>query len=625
VLNLALERRHELSVLREDGQVEVVVVVGDQDLAVGVDAHPYGVVGDALAADLSQVDALVAEHFDAVGAIVADEDLLLVVDHHAVRELEVLRAAELLQHRPALVEDDDAHHFALDDDDAALVVDGDAARVLQDVGAELPHELTVLVVDLDLVGGRPLRHDDVARGAHHGDAVRVQELSVALAALAELELEAALLVEDLDPVVVGVGDDDVVLGVDRHPARLRELALHHAELAELAVVDHLLALDLRLGREDRRRHQLGGEVEHGVGVAGAAQRVGVAGAVLEHGVGAAVRPLLVRVDAVEVEVADRRRERPQTVGTAESLADYVRLERRGRLARPRHGEGAMDATAAAASVQTARTAVHAAAARAGAACGARDRGLLARSHHRLAVRTDVAEGVAHPHLDRLVVRHELQLARRLDALVDVVTEQALQFRIQQLPDHQDLDDRCALVQSLDELTSLVDLFDRFLAFLRGHAKRYLLGREDALQLFEQLLLALLQHRPVEHERVVDLVLSLVVLHLEAAGHVLDVLQDVAYVGGFGLGFLHSVLDRLDLLGGGLADMFVFVYAGGCSRLRHSLQMGIEQVRQKYLSSSLLCRGHIVFFSPLVMRPFLDSSLISVRLTTLWPSKQCMNW
>ena len=49
-----------------------------------------------------------------------------------------------------LIEDDDAHDLALDDDDAALVVDADAARVLQDVRPELAHELTVLVVDLDL-------------------------------------------------------------------------------------------------------------------------------------------------------------------------------------------------------------------------------------------------------------------------------------------------------------------------------------------------------------------------------------------------------------------------------------------------------------------------------------------
>ena len=34
-------------------------------------------------------------------------------------------------------------------------------------------------------------------------------------------------------MVVGVGDDDVVLRVDRHSRRLRELPLEHAELAEL--------------------------------------------------------------------------------------------------------------------------------------------------------------------------------------------------------------------------------------------------------------------------------------------------------------------------------------------------------------------------------------------------------
>ena len=51
--------------------------------------------------------------------------------------------------------------------------------------------------------------------------------------LSELELEVALSVEDLDAVVVGVGDDDVVLRVDCHSRRLRELPFEHAELAEL--------------------------------------------------------------------------------------------------------------------------------------------------------------------------------------------------------------------------------------------------------------------------------------------------------------------------------------------------------------------------------------------------------
>lgn len=49
-----------------------------------------------------------------------------------------------------LVKDDDSHDLALDDNDSALVVDADSARMLQNVGAEFAHELTVLVVDLNL-------------------------------------------------------------------------------------------------------------------------------------------------------------------------------------------------------------------------------------------------------------------------------------------------------------------------------------------------------------------------------------------------------------------------------------------------------------------------------------------
>ncbi len=47
VLDLALQGGEELAVLREDGQVEVVVVVGDRDLAGCVDADADGVVSDA--------------------------------------------------------------------------------------------------------------------------------------------------------------------------------------------------------------------------------------------------------------------------------------------------------------------------------------------------------------------------------------------------------------------------------------------------------------------------------------------------------------------------------------------------------------------------------------------------
>ena len=47
------------------------------------------------------------------------------------------------------------------------------------------------------MGRRPLGDDDVSRVSDDCHAVRVQQLTVAFAALAELELETSLLVENL--------------------------------------------------------------------------------------------------------------------------------------------------------------------------------------------------------------------------------------------------------------------------------------------------------------------------------------------------------------------------------------------------------------------------------------------
>lgn len=89
MLDLGFERRDQLSILSEDGQVEVVVVVGNQDLASRIDANTDGVVGQTFAANLTQKDTFVAEDLDAVGTVVGDEDLLLIVDNDAIGEFQV--------------------------------------------------------------------------------------------------------------------------------------------------------------------------------------------------------------------------------------------------------------------------------------------------------------------------------------------------------------------------------------------------------------------------------------------------------------------------------------------------------------------------------------------------------
>lgn len=477
VLHLGLEGGHQLALLREYGQIEIVVVVSDEYLARGVYAHANRIVGDALAADLPQILALVVEHLDAVCPVVRNEYLLFVVDHHAVGELQVLGAPELNQHVAGLVEDDDAHHFALDHHDAALVVDGDAAGVLQYISAELTYELSVLVVDLDLVCGRPFGNDYVAGRLDHGHAVGVQQLSVPFAALAELELEPALLVEYLDSVVVGVRHDDVVLRVHRHAAGLGELALHGTELAELAVVDHLVPLDLRFRREYGRGEQLAGQVQYGVIVIDGERKVGTA--VLEYITATAVGPLLVRVDAVhattvdavsavttvstahaidsvhvadgvQVQVADRAgRKRSQAVDAVEPLGqDVVSVVLAGRQRASgrqpvgiRTFDDATVATSAVGAVDTVvllhqvcgATTVHATvgndrrvSVHQRPVCRTSDRRLFARSDHtQFGAGPHVPESVPHAHLYGLIVGHEFQIADVLHAVVGFVAHKRL--------------------------------------------------------------------------------------------------------------------------------------------------------------------------------------------------------
>ena len=75
--------------LIEDGKIEVVVVVSDSDVATSSYSDADGKVGNTFAADLSQVVALVVEHFHTVGSVVADEHFLLVVHGNAIGELEM--------------------------------------------------------------------------------------------------------------------------------------------------------------------------------------------------------------------------------------------------------------------------------------------------------------------------------------------------------------------------------------------------------------------------------------------------------------------------------------------------------------------------------------------------------
>ena len=86
MLDLAFEGRNQLTILREDRQIEIIMIVCYQYFAYGVDPYPDRIVGDPFSTYLSKISALVIEHLHAMGAIVANEDLLFIVHDYSIRE-----------------------------------------------------------------------------------------------------------------------------------------------------------------------------------------------------------------------------------------------------------------------------------------------------------------------------------------------------------------------------------------------------------------------------------------------------------------------------------------------------------------------------------------------------------
>ena len=75
--------------LVEYGEIEVVVVVGDGNIAAGRHPNTNGEVRNTFTTDLPQVVALVVKHLDTVSPVVTDEHFLVVIHCHAIGELKV--------------------------------------------------------------------------------------------------------------------------------------------------------------------------------------------------------------------------------------------------------------------------------------------------------------------------------------------------------------------------------------------------------------------------------------------------------------------------------------------------------------------------------------------------------
>jgi len=116
--------------------------------------------------------------------------------------------------------------------------------MLQNIRAKLAQKLSILVVDLYLMRRRALSDHNVAGLFDHAHTIRIQELTVSFAALAEFEFETSVFVEYLYAMRVGVGHDDVVVGVYGDATGLSELTVRDAELAKFTVIDHFGASQL---------------------------------------------------------------------------------------------------------------------------------------------------------------------------------------------------------------------------------------------------------------------------------------------------------------------------------------------------------------------------------------------
>ena len=62
MFHLRFVGRHQLTVLGEQSQIEVVVIVRDQNLALTVEPHANWIVSDALSAYLTKVLTFIIEH-----------------------------------------------------------------------------------------------------------------------------------------------------------------------------------------------------------------------------------------------------------------------------------------------------------------------------------------------------------------------------------------------------------------------------------------------------------------------------------------------------------------------------------------------------------------------------------
>lgn len=97
--------------MSENGQIEVVVVVSNQDFSVRVDPHTDRIVGEPFSTNLTEKNSFIAKNLDTVSPVVRNENFLGVVYDHAIGKLKMLGATKLVQNGAHLIKDYNPHHL----------------------------------------------------------------------------------------------------------------------------------------------------------------------------------------------------------------------------------------------------------------------------------------------------------------------------------------------------------------------------------------------------------------------------------------------------------------------------------------------------------------------------------
>jgi len=231
----ALELCKKIAIVGEDCHVEPVSMrVTNENISRIRDVDPIGEVGDALTPDPSHEDPFLCEHDNIVALKITDIELSSAYCYVAWLP-HVVGTVKPAQKVATLGDDKEGRGNTVHSHNIAIPGDGQTRHNVNVANCYLPDKVSVLGEDLH---PRPLvasiANHKLARAFHHRNLARVPQLPFFLAWDAELVAEGPVLLKHLNPVVVRVRHNDLLLKTETEAMGRVELAFAWTQLSKLA-------------------------------------------------------------------------------------------------------------------------------------------------------------------------------------------------------------------------------------------------------------------------------------------------------------------------------------------------------------------------------------------------------